>query len=344
MKFRLFFALMVSFCLLSCGQEDPIIDERPPHQGTEDVKPEPEPGPEKPEENPADRIPEGGPGTANWTTEVISEGLNLYKFLGYEPATKTKQRVFVLDVDMNNPRYRFAFRCQPNQQKIITSEAQISSGAVAALNATYERVSVFIKVDGVTINNIENNLISDAVDNWKSEAGAFMTADGKIYLEHSGKGLSLTEQRRYYRKHECANIFTSAPMLIDNYDPVGTTFVPSNLTSSDLSKLHSEHPHRHQGVTHPRSVIALTKDNHVLLIAIDGRDGDYKGMTAKQVTQFLVYHFNPPCALNMDGGGSTALSINGKVVNTPSGGSSQAFGEERPVPTHFVIYDDQKTE
>jgi len=40
----------------------------------------------------------------------------------------------------------------------------------------------------------------------------------------------------------------------------------------------------------------------------------------------------------MDGGGSTALSINGTVVNKPSG------GEERPVPTHFIIYDDQKTE
>ncbi len=339
MKFRLFISLMLSFCLLSCGQEDPYVEERPPHQGNEEVVPPQEPDdPGKPEDNPADRIPEGGPSTAGWTTETVSEGLNLYKFLGTEPATKTKQRIFVLDVDMSNPRYRFAFRCEPDQQKIITSDAQIKSGAVAALNATYERGSVFIKVDGVTINNIANNLISDAVDNWKSEAGAFMTSDGKIYLEHSGKGMDLTEQRRYYRKHTCANIFTSAPMLIDNYDPVGESFVPANLTSSDLSKLHSEHPHRHQGVTHPRSVIALSKDNHILLIAIDGRDGDYKGMSAKQVTQFLVYHFNPPYALNMDGGGSTALSINGKVVNKPSG------GEERPVPTHFLIYDDQKTE
>jgi exopolysaccharide biosynthesis protein len=38
----------------------------------------------------------------------------------------------------------------------------------------------------------------------------------------------------------------------------------------------------------------------------------------------------------MDGGGSTTLSVNGKVMNKPSGGS------ERTLPTHILVFDDQK--
>lgn len=82
----------------------------------------------------------------------------------------------------------------------------------------------------------------------------------------------------------------------------------------------------------------MTEDNHLLLITID-KDRDkltIAGMTAKQVTQFLKLHFNPQYALNMDGGGSTTLSVNGKVMNKPSGGS------ERTLPTHILVFDDQK--
>lgn len=343
MKIRLFLSIIVSFCLLSCGQKELDI-ERPPHSGEEQL-PEEDNGNDQGEgeqpEDPSQKEPEGGPGTKGWTTTEISEGMNLHSFTGSDTPTKAQQRVFVLETDLNNSRYRIGFSCQPGANgRATTSEAQINSGAVAAVNATYERGSVFIKVDGSTISNIPNHQIKGSdgsVDNWKSEAGAFMNSDGKLYLEFSGKDKQFTKLRPYYRNHTCPNIFTSAPMLIDNYDPVGERFVPVSLTEAQFeSQYLYEHPYRHQGVTHPRTAIALTKDNHLLLVVIDGRDGVIKGMSAEQVTKFLVYHFNPAYALNMDGGGSTAISINGKVYNKPSGGS------ERAVPTHFLVFDDKK--
>ena len=323
MNKRLLLWMMVSFCLLSCGQKEPSSSELAPPPGAVELK-----------------AGEGGPGTEGWTTTNISEGMNLHTFKGNETVTKKNQNVYVLEVDLNMSRYRIGFSCQPGTDgRATTSQAQTTAGAVVAMNATYERGSVFIKVDGKTISNLPNNLISNEVPNWKSEAGAYLDAEGNFYLEFSGKGKTLDEQRAYYRSHTCPNIFTSSPMLIDNYELVGETFVPVELSEKQFeAAYHYEHPYRHQGVTHPRSAVALTADNHLLLAAIDEdrSSGSVKGMTAKEVTKFLWYHFNPQYALNMDGGGSTALSINGKVVNTPSG------GEERAVPTHFLIFDDNK--
>lgn len=180
MKIRIFLLIMVSFCLLSCGQKD-SVNELPAPPGTEEIKPG-----------------EGGPGTRNWTTKTISEGLLLHMYSGHDQVTGKYQNVCVLDVDLNKDRYRIEFCVQEGSNK-ATSTVQKENGAVAALNATYERASVFIKANGKTYHNIENDLISNAVDNWKNDGAIFLDADGKIYLEHSGKGKKLSEQRTYYR-------------------------------------------------------------------------------------------------------------------------------------------------
>ncbi len=71
-------------------------------------------------------------------------------------------------------------------------------------------------------------------------------------------------------------------------------------------------------VRHPRSLIGFDADtSHLFLVAIDGRSAASAGMTLAEAAEFLrgqgVAH-----ALNLDGGGSTALLINGRVVNRPS--------------------------
>ena len=268
-----------------------------------------------------------------WTSETVSEGLLLHRFEGYDPVTCARQRVRVLDVDMNSNKYRIEFVLASDK---VGSALAKEKGAIASINATFEPQSVYIRVDGIEYHNISNSYIRDTdVPNWKNDGAIYMREDGTVYLEYSGKGMNLAQQRRYYRLHTCPNIFSSAPMLIDNYDPVGENFVPANLTESQLNSYNYEHPYRHQGVTHPRTVFAMTGDNHLLLIAID-KDRTYgtvAGMSARGMTQFLKYHFNPQYALNMDGGGSTALSVRGRLVNTPSDSG------ERSVPTFLLVYE-----
>lgn len=69
---------------------------------------------------------------------------------------------------------------------------------------------------------------------------------------------------------------------------------------------------------HPRSAVGFSRDsNTVYLVAVDGRQETYDGMSLVELGDFLlsigVYQ-----GLNFDGGGSTALVIDGKLVNRPS--------------------------
>ena len=54
-------------------------------------------------------------------------------------------------------------------------------------------------------------------------------------------------------------MLASAPTLIDDYNPLGETFV-GNYTMEQLESFDYEDYRRHQGVRHPRTVVAVTED------------------------------------------------------------------------------------
>lgn len=69
---------------------------------------------------------------------------------------------------------------------------------------------------------------------------------------------------------------------------------------------------------HPRTGIGYSADkNKLYLITVDGRQQSSRGMTLLEFANLMIaegVHFG----LNLDGGGSTTMLINGKVVNNPS--------------------------
>lgn len=69
---------------------------------------------------------------------------------------------------------------------------------------------------------------------------------------------------------------------------------------------------------HPRSAIGISRDStRLYLLAVDGRRGWSVGMTLAEVADALLAA-GAWDALNLDGGGSTALWVAGRVVNVPS--------------------------
>jgi len=69
---------------------------------------------------------------------------------------------------------------------------------------------------------------------------------------------------------------------------------------------------------HPRTMIGTAPDGIVWLITVDGRNDKISiGMTFTEL-QGLAARLNLVDALNLDGGGSTTMVVNGEVVNHPS--------------------------
>ena len=82
---------------------------------------------------------------------------------------------------------------------------------------------------------------------------------------------------------------------------------------------------------HPRTAIGYTKDNKVIILVAEGRSETASGLTLTQEAKILA-ELGCEEALNLDGGGSTCMLLNGKQTNSPSDKEG-----ERPVPSVFII-------
>jgi exopolysaccharide biosynthesis protein len=76
----------------------------------------------------------------------------------------------------------------------------------------------------------------------------------------------------------------------------------------------------------PRTLAGVRADGRVLLVTVDGRrPGWSTGVTLREAAR-LMLSLGARDALNLDGGGSTTMTVRGEVVNRPS----DSYGE-RPV-------------
>jgi len=82
---------------------------------------------------------------------------------------------------------------------------------------------------------------------------------------------------------------------------------------------------------HPRTAIGKTKAGDVWIVAIDGRQAMSVGATLQETAE-IMQRLGCTDAVNLDGGGSTALNVLGLTVNRPSD------GPERPVSNGILIF------
>jgi Phosphodiester glycosidase len=83
---------------------------------------------------------------------------------------------------------------------------------------------------------------------------------------------------------------------------------------------------------HPRTCMGYTKDGQLIILVVQGRSPNIAdGVTLKQAAK-LLQDIGCVEALNLDGGGSTCMLINGKAVFKPSDAAGQ-----RAIPAVFII-------
>lgn len=83
---------------------------------------------------------------------------------------------------------------------------------------------------------------------------------------------------------------------------------------------------------HPRTAIGWTADGKLILVTVDGRQKLSVGMTMAELAS-LILEFGCVEAMNLDGGGSSAMVVRNKIVNHPS----DATGE-RPVSDALLVF------
>ena len=98
------------------------------------------------------------------------------------------------------------------------------------------------------------------------------------------------------------HILSGGPYLVKD----GEVFV--DMTAEKLASI---------GGRNPRTAIGYTADNHLILLTADGREGASIGLTLNELAN-LMKQLGCVNAMNLDGGGSTVMYVNGHVVNKPA--------------------------
>ena len=72
---------------------------------------------------------------------------------------------------------------------------------------------------------------------------------------------------------------------------------------------------------HPRTAAGITAEGDLILMVVDGRQRDSRGVTLEQLAG-LLQRLGCVRALNLDGGGSSAVVVDGRLLNRPWGGEA----------------------
>lgn len=113
----------------------------------------------------------------------------------------------------------------------------------------------------------------------------------------------------------------SKPMLVYN------SSIPASLKASRAAS----------DSKNPRTAIAITADKKIICAVVEGRQEFVEGMSQTALAGLLI-KLGAVKAVNLDGGGSSTIVVNGSVMNRPSGGLSPFTlpGVQRPV--HSIVF------
>lgn len=242
---------------------------------------------------------------AQWRVKQIDKGITLkqFHFTGDNKIFDSNQYISIIEIDAKKAKGRFALA--NDEGKISpTSKFAKDSGAVVAMNGTfynmrepYNCVCYFKKNGKTAFSNTEK---MEQRDN----GAVVISAKGRISVVAA----------------DAAN-----PGNIMPHNWAANIHAPSVMCSGPVLMIDEKNARLDEcsfnTKRHPRSAVA-TKGNKVYLVAVDGRSAEKaQGVSLWELTALMRY-IGAEDAINLDGGGSTTLYVEGEngsgIVNHPT--------------------------
>lgn len=244
-----------------------------------------------------------------WECKNISEGIQLRS--AKTNLFNSQQAVYIVDIDTNQANINFWVGV--SDTLLATNVIARKKEALLAINGTYFNRTEgysrhFIKLDSKVISSTEEREFDTRA------TGVFTISGGHVDISD----WNIEKEQNVAGNVQYALV--CGPLMIDN---------SSDITMWDNVFVTTRHP---------RSFVAMTDDGHILFVAVDGKQPGYAdGMSLYELRSF-ARSIGCVDALNLDGGGSTTLYIEGEanngIINTPSD------PEERPVASILYVTDD----
>lgn len=240
--------------------------------------------------------------SADWQVKPLKKGI-LFRKAAFASLYGVPQEVSIFEI---SPKHH-ELDILVHNPKEKTSVAARHSGALAAINGSYFNMTVgnsvcYLRKDGVVIDTTAIGTLG-TVSN-----GAVLIKKGKLQI------IPWNKQNEKTCNLKRGSVLVSGPLMLFE----GKV--------RDLSACN-------QGFVetkHPRSAVALTKDNKILFVVVDGRlKGKSEGVNIPELTH-MIRVLGGKDALNLDGGGSSTLwstNLPDKgIANTPCGSAERQVG------------------
>lgn len=217
--------------------------------------------------------------------------------------------IYLADIKLSSIDYLKTALAQNTYGKNIketTSTIANSNQAILAINGDYYgfRTKGFVLRNGVIYRETSN-----------SNEALVINSDGSftIALEDSSDLNSI-------KNSGALQVFSFGPALI-NDSKVSVT-VNEEISSKSM-------------VSNPRTAIGIIDKLHYLFVVSDGRTSESEGLSLYQLAN-VIKGYHCMVAYNLDGGGSSTMYFNGKVINNPTDGHSS--GERKVSDIIYVGY------
>ena len=246
--------------------------------------------------------------SAQWETSSPREGITL-KCAAIGHLYGGPQYISIVEVE---PRKALRAGIALSAPPAPTSAMAQARKAVAAINGSYFNMKkgnsvCFLQLDGEVIDTTTTAELNLRVN------GAVQIKKGRLRILPWSKKI----EESYHGKND---VLASGPLLLQKGKACGWE-------ACDSSFVHTKHP---------RSAVVVEKDGTTWFVTVDGRaPGHANGMSIPELAH-LIRILGGYDALNLDGGGSTTLWLEGNVVNHPSDNRQFDHAGERAVPN--ILY------
>jgi len=253
---------------------------------------------------------------ADFTHQKIAPGLHWYQLLPQQLPGST-QSINLLRIQTRRRAVDLLY--QPDTL-ITTSIYAATAKAKAAVNAGF-----FNMQQGGSVSYLKKNGQVLAQNQPDLQARNSVVIRGAFCVSTSGQVRigSPENTNAYTNDPTIDDVLFSGPLLIENGQAI-----PLDSTAFVLDR-------------HPRTCACLTRKNQLLLLTIDGRHPEAQGLSLPELTDLLL-DLKCKSAINLDGGGSTTMYIQGQpaegIVNFPSDNRTFDHQGQRKVANVIVVY------
>ena len=251
----------------------------------------------------------------SWRGETVAAGITLYRASFDSSLFGANQYLCVLVVA---PGARFDIVPAGEGTLEKTTSLAARSEAVAAVNGSFFNMRApygsvnYLRVDDEDLAPNQLNPKAPGSGRTLQQGGAVATFHGGLYVL---KGDDLRTWERYIAAED---VVTTGPVLIAGGEPEPVR------------------PAKFNTDRHPRTAAGRRADGTVVLVAADGRSEQAAGLTMAELQQVMLA-LGCRDAINLDGGGSTAMVVRGEVVNHPSDNRQFDADGERVVANAIVV-------